>query len=125
MITYDEIVPHGTILTDAQSQAVSTLLITMNKVRAAYGLPMRVTSGFRTEADEKRIDPAHPNSLHTKGAAVDIYDPDPEKRFWVWCIANMDLLVEFGVWLEDRLYSPNHVHCQIWPPASGARIFRP
>lgn len=125
LISRSEIVPSGVVLTEAQSDNVDTLIVKLNRVRAEYGLPMRITSGFRTQEDEERIDPLHPNSLHTKGCAVDIYDPDPEKRFWNWCIENMDLLVEIGVWLEDRLYTLNHVHLQTWPPTSGNRIFIP
>lgn len=125
MITRAEIVPYGAELTEAQDKNVSKLLAVMNVIRAEYGLPMRVTSGFRTHEDEMRIDPAHPKSLHTVGAAVDIYDPDPERRLWNWCVEHMDLLVELGVYLEDRLYSPSHVHFQIWPPHSGNRIFKP
>lgn len=101
------------------------LLAVMNLIRAEYGLPMYVTSGFRTPQEEMRVDPAHPNSLHTMGAAVDIYDADPERRLWNWCLEHIDLLIEVGVWLEDRLYSKSHVHFQVWPPASGKRIFIP
>lgn len=72
-----------------------------------------------------RIDPSHPDSLHTKGAAVDIYDPDPERRLWTWCVDHLDFITEVGAWLESRVYSPNHVHFQVWPPASGNRIFLP
>lgn len=97
----------------------------MNVLRAEYGLPMRITSGFRSLEDEMRIDPAHPNSMHTRGAAVDIYDPDPEKRLWNWCIEHMGLLTELGLYIEDRLYSKNHVHFQSWAPLSGNRIFIP
>lgn len=125
MLTRAEIVPYGVTLNEAQDASVNKLLAVMNVIRAEYGLLMRVTSGFRTHEMEMRIDPMHPNSLHTVGAAVDIYDPDPDRRLWNWCIGHMDLLVELGVYLEDRLYSHNHVHFQIWPPASGTRIFRP
>ncbi len=125
MISRAEIVPYGIILTEAQDKNIIRLLSVMNRVRAEYGMPMYVTSGFRTQADEQRIDPQHPNSLHTKGAAVDIYDPDPERRLWHWCIEHMHLLVEIGAWLEDRLYSAGHVHFQIQAPPSGNRVFRP
>lgn len=97
----------------------------MNEVRAAYGLPMRVTSGFRTAEDQARVDPAHPQSMHTKGCAVDIYDPNPDKRLWEWCIEHMTLMVELGLYLEDKLYTPRHVHFQSVAPASGSRIFKP
>lgn len=97
----------------------------MNIVRVEYGLPMRITSGVRSQEEEMRIDPAHPDSAHTKGAAVDILDPDPDKRLWNWCLDHIDLMVELGLYLEDRLYSPNHVHFQWWAPLSGNRIFKP
>lgn len=86
---------------------------------------MQVTSGFRTAEEEMRIDPQHPNSMHTKGAAVDIADPDPERRLWTWCIDHLDLITEIGLWLESRVYSASHVHFQIYPPESGHRIFIP
>lgn len=125
MITREEIVPYGYVLNSCESDNVAKLIIVMNKIRAEYGMPMRVTSGFRSQEDEKRIDPAHPNSLHTMGLAVDIEDPDPERRLWNWCIERMDFLIEVGAWLEDRLYSKNHVHFQVFPPASGNRVFIP
>lgn len=125
MISRTEIVPAGVTLTQTQDENVTKLIVVMRCIRAEYGLPMRVTSGFRTQEDELRIDPAHPDSLHTKGAAVDIYDPDPDRRLWSWCIGQMEFLVKLGVWLEERLYTPNHVHFQIYPPRSGNRIFKP
>ena len=125
MISLSELNPNGLPLDSCQESNLIRLLVVMNKIRAEYGLLMIVTSGFRGAADEKRIDPQHPNSLHTQGAACDILDPDPDKRLWNWCIENMSFLVEVGVWLEDRLYSASHVHFQIYPPASGNRIFIP
>lgn len=125
MISRSELNPNAYPLNLSQEANLTRLLVTMNKVRSEYGLSMIVTSGFRSAEDERRIDPAHPESLHTRGAACDIYDPDPQKRLWNWCVDNMSFLVEVGIWLEDRLYSPSHVHFQIYPPASGKRIFIP
>ncbi len=125
MISYGEIVPHGVVLTEAQEANVRHLLIVLNNIRAEYGLVMRITSGFRTHADELRIDPDHPDSLHTRGMAVDVYDPDPDRRFWTWCIDNLEFLIEQGVWLESRVYSAGHVHIQTAAPRSGERVFIP
>jgi uncharacterized protein YcbK (DUF882 family) len=125
LISYDEIVPHGVELTEGQAANVSKLLHVMNQVRADYGLPMRVTSGFRTTEMEKRIDPVHPQSAHTRGEAVDILDPDPERRLWTWCIDNLEIITELGLYLESRVYSKNHVHFQTCPPESGNRVFIP
>jgi len=123
LISRSEIVPYSVTLTESQDANVSKLLAKMNVIRAEYGMPLRVTSGFRTREDEMRIDPAHPNSAHTRGEAVDILDTDG--RFWNWCVDHLELLAELGVYLESRAYTPTHVHLQICPPASGHRIFLP
>lgn len=125
MISYGEIVPYGDVLTEAQENNVRHLLIVMNRIRAEYGMPMRITSGFRSYDEEMRIDPQHPDSLHTRGMAVDVYDPDPERHIWTWCVDHLDFLVEQGVWLESRVYSKDHVHFQTAAPHSGKRIFIP
>jgi len=125
LITWAEIVPYGEVLTETEKNNIGLLLTKMNCIRAEYGLPMRISSGFRSASDEKRIDPMHPNSMHTRGLACDVLDPQPESRLWKWCIAHLNFLVELGVYLEDRDYTPNHVHFQVWPPYSGSRIFKP
>lgn len=125
MITRSELNPNAISLNSCQEANLIKLIAVMNRVRSEYGLLMIVTSGVRSLKDEMRIDPKHPDSNHVQAAACDIYDPDPEKRLWNWCVERIELLIELGLYLEDRLYSPNHVHFQIYPPKSGHRIFIP
>jgi hypothetical protein len=102
---------------------LALLLERMNKVREAYGKPMTVTSGFRSMEDHLRIyaakgitDPAKipMKSAHLRGCAVDISDPNGE--VFAWCQANEPLLVEIGIWLENR--QKNWQHFQVQPFAS-------
>ena len=43
----------------------------LERLRASYGKPMPITSGYRSEAHNRAVGGA-PNSLHLKGRAVDI-----------------------------------------------------
>jgi hypothetical protein len=98
----------------------------MNALRARYGKPMLVTSGVRSIDDQKRLDAKLGrvrSSPHLKGAACDIWDRDG--HLWGWCMSNLKLLEEIGLWLEDKSRTPSWVHFQIYPPKSGNRIFLP
>jgi len=116
---------------DIQDNLVE-LLVRINKVRAAYGKPMTVTSGLRTMADHLRIYAAKGitdkskipmQSNHLYGRAVDISDPNKELQAWV--LKNVKLMEEIGLWMEDFSATTNWVHFQINPPKSGNRFFQP
>jgi hypothetical protein len=62
-------------------------------------------------------------SRHLIGAAIDIYDPNKILQSWV--LSNVKVLEEVGLWCEDFSATPNWVHFQILPPASGKRFFKP
>jgi uncharacterized protein YcbK (DUF882 family) len=112
------------------------LLIKISKVREAWGKSMRVTSGYRSKADQIRIykDLAKQRgqvfdenkipwgSAHLKCAAVDISDPDGS--LYDWTRANEDKMAEIGVWMEVK-DDQARVHFQIYPPKSGNRWFKP
>lgn len=120
-ITAKELNPHD-YPTDGEVAAnLAILLERMNKVRAAYGKPMTVTSGLRSPSDQARINPNAPKSKHLIGAACDISDPDG--ALYDWCKANEDLLASIGLWLEHRMGSWQHF--QVIPPKSGHRWFFP
>lgn len=108
------------------------LLERVNKVRAAYGKPMIVTSGLRTMEDHLRIyrekgitdqSKIPMRSRHLFGQAVDISDPKQELQQWI--LKNEKLMEEIGLWFEDFSATKNWVHMQIVPPASGRRFFKP
>lgn len=123
MISEKELNPHG-YKPDVETAAnLAKLLTIMNVIRTAYGKPMTVTSGLRSDADQKRINPKAPKSNHIKGLAVDISDPHGE--VWAWCMTNMKLMEEQGIYFEDKNATPTWVHFQIVPPKSGKRIFKP
>lgn len=134
MITMDELL-HGAKLEDQTPEVQSNLQILLeriNKIRAEWGKPMRVTSGFRAMADHLRIYKAKGitdlkripmKSKHLIGAAVDIYDPKQELQ--KWCKANEPSLVKAGLWMEDFSATPTWCHFQMMPPGSGKRWFLP
>lgn len=93
----------------------------INVVRKAWGKPMIVTSGFRTEADQRRINPKAMRSNHLSGRAVDIADADG--LLYAWCVKNEKLLEETGLWME--ITGGNWCHFQSVQPRSGRRFFQP
>lgn len=93
----------------------------INLVRDAWGKPMIVTSGYRSEADQRRINPKAMQSKHLIGAAVDIADPDG--LLYEWTVKNEKLLEEVGLWVEVR--RGGWIHYQMLPPRSGRRFFLP
>lgn len=117
--------------TDHQAN-INILLKRINVIRAAYGRPMTVTSGYRSMQEHldiyKRkgiVDPKQipMKSRHLYGQAVDI--SDPKKELQVWCRNNVKLLEDNGLWMESFEATPNWCHFQIVPPASGNRFFKP
>jgi uncharacterized protein YcbK (DUF882 family) len=128
VITKQELNPHNYPLSEEQQANFDRLFIAINSIRTAYGKPMIVTSGVRSVEDQTRIDKAagrkpRLGSAHLKAAAVDIWDRDGQ--LWHWCLDNIKLLVEIGIYLEDRSATKSWVHMQILPPASHNRIFLP
>lgn len=108
------------------------LLERVNKLRAAYGKPMHVTSGLRTRADQIRIYAAKGitdqskipfGSQHLKGTACDFADSDGALKAFVK--ANVPLLESIGLWCEALESTPTWLHVQTVPPKSGARFFKP
>lgn len=134
MISMKELIkdiPISDISLDIQHN-LEEVLLRINKIRTAYNKPMKVTSGYRTMSDHKRIYNAKGifdekkipmQSKHLYGKAVDISDPN--KDLQKWCLANIKMLEDVGLWLEDFSATPNWVHFQIEPPKSGKRMFKP
>ncbi len=119
-------------LTAAMQANLSILFERMNKIRAAWKKPMKVTSGVRSIEDHKRIyrSKAGPDatvlripmgSQHLKAGACDIADPDGS--LMKWTKENVALLEQVGLWVEDG--TVGWVHYQVAPPGSGKRFFKP
>lgn len=134
MISLKELNPKGFALSKEQETNLNILHSKISMVRAKYNKPMRVTSGFRSLEDHKRIymDIARRKGItnvripmgsqHLKAAAVDILDVDG--ALFKWCQDNVLFLEEIGLWIEDDQAVPR-VHFQIFPPRSGSRFFKP
>jgi uncharacterized protein YcbK (DUF882 family) len=99
----------------------------LNKVRAAWGRPMIVTSGLRDAAQQADLIKAGKSkatkSMHLVGLAADIADPDG--ALGRWCLSNAKLLESIGLWMEHPDHTPGWVHMQASPPRSGNRFFIP
>src|SRR5574343_1742626 len=81
------------------SDNLDTLLVKLNVIRAAYGKPMVVTSGFRPASINGMIKGAAPKSNHMIGCAADFNDTDGSLFFW--CLNNLQLLKDHGFYLLD------------------------
>jgi len=134
MISMKELDPKDEA-TSEQRANLEILMERINKIRACWGRPMKVTSGLRSMEDHLQIyrDKASKKkapfedgvfdeskvpmkSKHLFGQAVDIYDPSKELQ--QWCEANEDKLKEIGLWMEAFSATPNWCHFQIVPYGS-------
>jgi hypothetical protein len=111
------------------------LLVKLNKLRAAYGKPLRVTSGYRSMerhlaiyaakgiTDQSKI-PMKSNHLYGFAAdLVPVEDDIQHLHQWAW--DNFQLMVDIGLWFENFKETPTWLHCQSMPPKSGNRFFKP
>lgn len=125
MISLAELNPHKYPTTPEIDANLAVLLKRLNLVRMAYGKPMTITSGLRSDAQQKALIAAGksnaPKSKHLIGAAADILDDTG--GFYDWCRAHETILKEIGLWCEER--QGNWQHLQIYPPKSGKRWFTP
>lgn len=104
--------------TPEQKVNLETLLIKLNKLRADYGKPLKVTSGLRNDADMVRIykSTTYPKkSKHLFGQAVDISDPNQELINWLK-EDNSRRMRLYGFWGE--LGTTNWCHLQMVPMVS-------
>jgi len=64
-----------------------------------------------------------PNSSHKTGMGVDRYDPrgDIDK----WCMAHLDRLAVYGIFIEHPDATPGWSHWTTRSPPSGNRAFHP
>jgi len=105
------------------SKNLDVLCQKLNVIRQAYGSPMNISSGWRPKAINDSTANSAKLSKHLSGLAADVKCVD--NKFWTWCINNLELLQQQGLYLEDRRWTPTWVHLQIGPPGSLKRIFIP
>ena len=109
--------------TQEVSDNLDKFLEVFNKVREAYGKPMKVNSGWRPPSINASTPGAATHSKHMLGLAIDIADGDNEVMNWV--LENLDLMQELDLYMEDFRWTPGWTHFGLGAPASGKRIFVP
>jgi len=125
MVTLKELNSHNWPTTPEIDTNLFTLYTRINIVRTAFGRPMIVTSGLRSEEQQKDLI-AHglsnaTTSKHLLGQAVDILDKDG--LLSAWCKLNgSNILVRSRLWCESG--TPGWVHFQCVPPQSGKLWFK-
>lgn len=100
-MTFEELL-HGHLISDVpltHQHNMEILLVAVNKFRTEYNKPFNVTSGYRSELDQERINPSVRHSKHMEGFAVDIADPDGS--LYDYALANQDKLKDWGLWCES------------------------
>lgn len=118
--------------TATRSNAVRTVELA-NKLlvlASAAGVPLLanlqgnlVASGWRPPAVNAATPNASRTSLHMTGQALDFYDPSG--AIDAWLMADLQPLVQLGLWLEHPSATPRWCHVQTRPPGSGNRVFKP
>jgi len=99
-------------LDDVQWRNLCDLLCRINALRVHYGKPMTVSSGYRPPSINAGVGGAK-RSAHMSCQAVDFSDPNGELA--AWCLKNMKLLIQLGLYLEDPAFTQGWVHLQSRP----------
>lgn len=109
-------------LTSQLEANLTGLLAALNQFRAAYGIPMIVSSGYRPGPYNSAAGGAT-NSPHLVCMACDFHDPDGTLD--QYCLNNLELLEKCGLWLESPGHTPGWCHLQTRVIPSGNRVFIP
>ena len=80
----------------------------LDKAREELAMPITVTSGYRSEAVNRRVGGVA-NSQHTKGEAVDLVCGDNAKLFNILKTMNFDQLI----WEKGNNIQPAWVHVSL------------
>lgn len=117
--------PHNYPMDPPIEDNLKVLAYKLDRLAAAYGQPLVITSGLRDAAQQKQLiaegKSNAPKSHHLVGEAADIYDPDSALHDWVK--ANDATIIDIGLWMEER--QGPWQHFQIVPPKSKKRWFNP
>lgn len=95
----------------------------VNKLLDAFGSQRNVTSGYRPASVNAAIPNAAKKSNHMLCKACDLEDVDG--KLDKWCMDNLHVLTEIGLWLEHPSATKTWCHIQTVPPNSGKRVFYP
>lgn len=95
----------------------------VNRLLQRAGMTRKVTSGWRPAALNATVPGAASGSKHISCLAIDLEDRDGALD--AWCMANLPVLEELGLWLEHPRATRGWCHLQTRPPRSGNRVFEP
>lgn len=95
----------------------------VNRLLKRAGIAADVSSGWRPVAINASVPGAAPGSRHISCLAIDLADRNGDLD--AWCLANLEVLAELGLWLEHPDATPGWCHLQTRPPRSGNRVFSP
>ncbi len=117
-------------LTDEIRRNAEDMVAKANQLLKRAGLQhvCSVNSGWRPRQVNDATPNASATSYHLTGRAVDL--PDPDRTLTAWCVNNLEVLAEIGLWMEDPRWTydgngDHWVHVQTVPPKSGRRVFVP
>lgn len=102
-----------------ETRAVADGVVFHDNPVTQSGVSGKDYGGFRPQSCPQGA----PGSAHKQGLAVDRYDPDGEIDDW--CMANLDLLEQSGIYLEHPGSTRGWSHWTIRAPKSGNRVFFP
>jgi hypothetical protein len=88
------------------SELDATFRTLLDKMRSECGFPFKITSGYRTDAENRILADAVPDSSHTSRLAVDIYCIDSAKRDKIINVAKANGIRRIGI-------GANFVHIDI------------
>lgn len=84
-----------------------------------------VASGWRPlSVNDKTANAAKGTSNHIVGKACDVRDTKA-RDLARWCLRNLRVLEDLGLWAENPRWTPTWVHVQTVPPHSERRVYVP
>lgn len=119
------------LVTEELKENVKDLVEKVQKLLELWGGTTQVSSGWRPPAINAVTPGAAKKSKHMTGQAVDLMDRSG--RLDAWCLANLKVLEDLGLWLEHpdatqtnmERFGHGWCHLQTVPPKSGKRVFMP
>jgi len=118
-------VTHAEELTDDIQRNALVTVTKCNELlsRAGRNDINTVNSGWRPQSVNDATRNSAAVSSHLTAQAVDL--PDTDRTLAEWCVDNLDVLKDVGLWMEDPRWTPTWVHLQTKPPRSGKIVYIP
>ena len=110
-------------LTDEKRANAEEMIDKANQLLERFGETRKVNSGWRPASINNATVGAAKKSKHMTCEAIDLEDKDGSLD--QWCMENLDVLQEIGLWLEHPDSTEGWCHVQLIPPRSGNRVFKP